>query len=90
VFTHVTRLVRSKGPWRDLGVLHDIERGLREQGKTAVFILLSTEVSRRRSCDISNMESKYGWDVVVRKYLLNDLSRVTQKQAGAKKYLKAS
>ena len=30
------------------------------------------------------------WDVVVRKYLLNDLSRVAQKQAGARKYLKAS
>lgn len=40
LFTHVTRLVRSKGLWRDLQVLHEIERGLRSQGKTAVFILL--------------------------------------------------
>jgi hypothetical protein len=66
VFTHVTRLVRSKGLWRDLGVLQEIEKGLRSQGKTAVFILLSTEVSRRRSCDIANMEADYSWPVAHR------------------------
>ncbi|OHB66781.1 MAG: hypothetical protein A2Y76_11385 [Planctomycetes bacterium RBG_13_60_9] len=66
VFTHVTRLVRSKGLWRDLRVLHEIEKGLRDQGKTAVFLLLSTEVCRRRSCDISTMESRYGWPVAHR------------------------
>jgi hypothetical protein len=66
VFTHVTRLVRSKGLWRDLRVLHEIEKGLRSQGKTAVFILLSTEVSRRRSCDVSTMEASYGWPVAHR------------------------
>ncbi len=66
VFTHVTRLVRSKGLWRDLRVLHEMEKGLRVQGKTAVFVLLSTEVARRRSCDISNMEANYGWPVAHR------------------------
>jgi hypothetical protein len=43
-----------------------MEKGLRAQGKTAVFLLLSTEVSRRRSCDISNMEASYGWPVAHR------------------------
>jgi hypothetical protein len=66
VFTHVTRLVRSKGLWRDLLVLEQIEKGLRDQGKTAVFLLLSTEVSRRRSCDIQTMEANYGWPVAHR------------------------
>ncbi len=66
VFTHVTRLVRSKGLWRDLRVLQEIERGLRSQGKTAVYLLLSTEVSRRRICDIYNMEANYGWPVAHR------------------------
>ena len=37
VFTHVTRLVRSKGLWRDLLVLEELEKGLRSQGKTAVL-----------------------------------------------------
>ncbi len=49
VFTHVTRLVRSKGLWRDLRVLEHIENEFRNQNKTAVFFLLSTEVSQRRS-----------------------------------------
>ncbi|MBW8042336.1 MAG: hypothetical protein FVQ85_20395 [Planctomycetes bacterium] len=66
VFTHVTRLVRSKGLWRDLLVLKYIENEFREQGKTAVFFLLSTEVHRRRSRDVYNMESGYNWPVAHR------------------------
>jgi glycosyltransferase involved in cell wall biosynthesis len=63
VFTHVTRLVRSKGMWRDLRVLEHIEKEFRTQGKTAVLFVLSTEVSQRRSHDIYNMESMYNWPV---------------------------
>ncbi len=66
VFTHVTRLVRSKGLWRDLRVLEYIENEFRNRGKTAVFFLLSTEVSRRLSLDICNMESEYNWPVAHR------------------------
>ncbi len=66
LFTHVTRLVRSKGLWRDLRVLYEMDEALRQQGQTAVFLLLSTEVSRRRSCDIHHMESTYGWPVAHR------------------------
>ncbi len=66
VFTHVTRLVRSKGLWRDLHVLEHIEKQFRAQGKTAVMFLLSTEVTQRRSYDIYNMESSYGWPVAHR------------------------
>jgi hypothetical protein len=66
VFTHVTRLVRSKGLWRDLLVLSEIDKLLRQQNRTAVFVLLSTEVCRRRSCDIYHMEAAYGWPVAHR------------------------
>ncbi|MHC4423384.1 MAG: glycosyltransferase family protein [Planctomycetota bacterium] len=66
VFTHVTRLVMSKGLWRDLRVLEKIEGEFRLQDKTAVLFLLSTEVSRRRSRDIYNMESAYNWPVAHR------------------------
>jgi hypothetical protein len=48
IFTHVTRLVTSKGLWRDLRVLEKLENEFRSQGKTGVLFLLSTEVSRRR------------------------------------------
>jgi len=66
VFTHVTRLIQSKGLWRDLRVLEKIEKEFSSQGKTAVLFLLSTEVSRRRSRDIYNMESAYNWPVAHR------------------------
>jgi len=66
IFTHVTRLVRSKGMWRDLRVLEHLEKEFKTQGKTAVLLVLSTEVSRRRSSDIYNMESKYNWPVAHR------------------------
>ena len=66
VFTHVTRLVQSKGLWRDLRVLYTIEKEFRTQGKTGVLLLLSTEVSQRRSNDIRRIESAYNWPVVHR------------------------
>ena len=66
IFTHVTRLVRSKGMWRDLRVLEHIEKEFRTQGKTGVLLVLSTEVSARRSKDIRHMESTYDWPVAHR------------------------
>jgi len=66
IFTHVTRLVKSKGMWRDLRVLEQVEKEFKTQGKTAVLLVLSTEVSRRRSSDIYNMESTYNWPVAHR------------------------
>ena len=66
VFTHVTRLVQSKGLWRDLRVLEHIEKEFNAQGKTAVLFLLSTQVSQRRSFDIYDMESVYNWPVAHR------------------------
>jgi glycosyltransferase involved in cell wall biosynthesis len=66
VFTHVTRLVKSKGLWRDLQVLEYMEKEFRSENKTAVLFLLSTETCQRRSCDILNMESAYNWPVAHR------------------------
>jgi glycogen synthase len=66
VFTHVTRLVRSKGMWRDLRVLEHIEKEFRTQGKTGVLFVLSTEVSSRRTREIYDIESKYNWPVAHR------------------------
>jgi hypothetical protein len=66
VFTHVTRLVRSKGLWRDLQVFEHLEKDFRAEGKTAVLFLLSTEVSQRPTEDILSMESAYNWPVAHR------------------------
>ena len=66
VFTHVTRLVRSKGLWRDMRVLEHLDEAFVRANKTAVMFLLSTEVSTRRSCDIFEMEARYNWPVAHR------------------------
>src|SRR5215213_8323717 len=69
VFTHVTRLVPSKGLWRDLRVLEHVEQMLRARNETAVLLTLSTEVPVRRGDDIRSMEKRYHWPVVHREGL---------------------
>jgi len=66
IFTHVTRLIVSKGLWRDLRVLEHIDTEFVTQGRTAVLLVLSTEVGRRRKRDIYNMEAGYNWPVAHR------------------------
>ena len=66
IFTHVTRLVSSKGLWRDLRVLEHMDREFLTQGRTAVLFVLSTETHRRREQDIYEMEAAYNWPVAHR------------------------
>jgi hypothetical protein len=69
IFSHVTRLVPSKGLWRDLRVLEHVERILRSRNETAVLFTLSTEVPSRRGDDIRKMEQAYHWPVAHREGL---------------------
>lgn len=70
IFTHVTRLVRSKGLWRDLWVLEHVEEALRRENRTAVFFALSTEIGGpRKREDILRMERAYRWPVAHREGL---------------------
>ncbi|MFH1616866.1 MAG: hypothetical protein ABIG61_17505 [Planctomycetota bacterium] len=66
IFTHVTRMTPSKGLWRDLRVLEHMEKELAALGKTAVFFVLSTQVSQRKKSDILKMEAGYNWPVAHR------------------------
>lgn len=66
IFTHVTRLVMSKGLWRDLRVLEHMDKEFMAQDRTAVLIVLSTEVGGRRKQDVCDMEAKYHWPVAHR------------------------
>ena len=63
VFTHVARPVLSKGIWRDLRVLHELEPLLAEQGRTAVYFMLGTLAGQRRPKDILHMVRRHGWPV---------------------------
>ena len=65
VFTHVARLVESKGLWRDLLVLEHLDHHLWEQGQRALFIALATETGRRDPEDVQRMAA-YGWPLVHR------------------------
>lgn len=63
IFTHVARPVLSKGIWRDLRVMHEMEPLLAERGETAVYFMLGTLGGQRRGQDIRQMEKNYGWPV---------------------------
>lgn len=64
VFTHVTRLVKSKGLWRDLQVLTHLDSLLASNDKTAVLFILSTEIATGRPNEmIHQIEREYGWPV---------------------------
>jgi len=63
IFTHVTRTAVSKGLWRDIRVLEHIEKAFRQQNKTAVMFMLSTELPSRRLEDILHMEKWWKWPV---------------------------
>ena len=69
VFSHVTRLVPSKGLWRDLRVLEHLEPILRERNETAVLFALSTEIPGRRPEEIRRMEEQHKWPVAHREGL---------------------
>ena len=66
VFTHVSRLTVSKALWRDLRVLEHIEHAFRQQDKTAVFYMLTTELPRRTREDVLHMERWWRWPVAHR------------------------
>jgi len=63
VFTHVARPVRSKGLWRDLRVLHELEPMLSERDERAVYFMLGTLAGQRKPRTVRQMERVYGWPV---------------------------
>ena len=64
VFTHVARLVLSKGLWRDVRVMAHLDGLLRSSGKTAVLLVLATsQPSGRQPEWVHSWEAQYGWPV---------------------------
>lgn len=67
VFTHVARLVISKGMWRDTRLLYHLDEHFARHRLKGFFVLLSTLVGGGRSKgDIATMEAGYGWPVLHR------------------------
>jgi len=68
IFTHVTRMIISKGLWRDISLLEKLDELFYERGITGFYILLSTLVGQGRDAsDIYKMEKDYGWPVLHKK-----------------------
>ena len=66
IFTHVARLVVSKGIWRDLKVLYHLDDYFYEHGLKGCYILLSSLIVTGREIeDVKKMES-YGWPLIHR------------------------
>jgi len=67
IFTHVTRLVISKGIWRDISLLYLLDEIFASKNLKGAYILLSTLiVTGRPPQDILHMEKEYGWPVMHR------------------------
>ena len=68
IVTHVTRLVISKGLWRDLKLLHRLDDHLAAKSVKGFYLLLSTLIASGRSREeVATMEHDYGWPVLHRK-----------------------
>jgi len=63
ILTHVARPVLSKGIWRDLRLLHELDGLLVKAGRSAVYFMLGTLAGQRRTKDVLQMERIYGWPV---------------------------
>ena len=62
IFSHVGRMVLSKGFWRDFSFLFYLDEKLKSIGATGFFILISSLIGTgRESSDVFNMEKDYGW-----------------------------
>jgi len=65
IFTHVTRLVISKGLWRDIRFLEEMDGYFTDNGLKGFYILLSSLVATGRNPEeIYRMEKEYGWPLL--------------------------
>jgi len=62
LFSHVCRLVKSKGIWRDFIVLSILDRYFEKTGLKGVYILLATQIPQGRPAElIDKLVKEYGW-----------------------------
>ncbi len=67
IFTHISRLVISKGIWRDIALLGYLDEIFSSEGLKGIYILLSTQVATGRAgSEVFKMERDYGWPVLHR------------------------
>jgi glycosyltransferase involved in cell wall biosynthesis len=68
IFTHVARLVPSKGLWRDFMLLKHLDDTFDRYGLKGAYILVSSLIATGRPYeDTAQMEREYGWPVLHKK-----------------------
>ncbi len=68
IISHVTRLIVSKGLWRDVAFLYRLDEHLARAGVKGFYILVSSLIASGRPHDeIRRMEAEYGWPVFHRR-----------------------
>lgn len=68
VFSHVTRMLNSKGLWRDIKFLYYLDKLFTQKKIKGFYILLSSLLGYGRPPqEIRKMEKNYGWPVLHRK-----------------------
>ncbi len=62
VFSHVTRMVISKGLWRDIRVMEELDAKLSSLNESAVLFILSSIIPQgRTAAEAQRMSREYGW-----------------------------
>ncbi|MCL1827733.1 MAG: hypothetical protein FWG20_06805 [Candidatus Cloacimonetes bacterium] len=65
IMTHVTRLVVSKGLWRDINMCEELDKQFRKDKKKGFFVILSSLIGNGRTdSEAAGMEKEYGWPVL--------------------------
>jgi len=65
IMTHVTRLVVSKGIWRDINLMEELDDKFTKNKLKGVLIILSSLIgSGRTDEEILQMEKEYGWPIL--------------------------
>ena len=65
IMSHVTRLVISKGIWRDISLLEELDKKFTKDKIKGFFVLLSSLIGNGRTdTEAKEMEENYGWPVL--------------------------
>ena len=65
IMTHVTRLVVSKGLWRDISILEELDKKFTKDNLKGFCVILSSLIGTGRTEEeIAMMEQNYGWPVM--------------------------
>jgi hypothetical protein len=64
IMTHVTRLVISKGLWRDISMLEELDKKFTQHKIKGFYVMLSSLLGNGRSDEEAARMEEYGWPIM--------------------------